>query len=113
MLDGTGSTDPDGQTLTYQWTQVSGPSVTLTPADGAVTSFVSPKSKDGATLVFELTVSDGKVSAKHQVTVDVPKEQKGGMGCSSTGGSGQSSLVSMLLLGAGLLFSRRRSFGRG
>jgi uncharacterized protein (TIGR03382 family) len=112
-LDGTGSTDPDGQTLTYQWTQVSGPSVTLTPADGAVTSFVSPKSKDGATLVFELTVSDGKVSAKHQVTVDVPKEQKGGMGCSSTGGSGQSSLVSMLLLGAGLLFSRRRSFGRG
>ncbi|AKJ03184.1 uncharacterized protein (TIGR03382 family)/MYXO-CTERM domain-containing protein [Archangium gephyra] len=111
-LDGTGSTDPDGHTLTYQWTQVSGPSVTLTPADGAVTSFVSPKSKEGATLVFELTVSDGKASAKHQVTVDVPKAQ-GGMGCSSTGGSGQSSMVSMLLLGAGLLFSRRRSFGRG
>ncbi|WP_375773277.1 myxosortase-dependent M36 family metallopeptidase [Archangium gephyra] len=112
-LDGTGSTDPDGNALTYQWTQVSGPSVTLTPADGSITSFVSPKSKDGATLVFELTVSDGKASAKQQVTVDVPKEQQGGMGCSSTGGSGQSSMVSMLLLGAGLLFSRRRAFGRG
>jgi large repetitive protein len=111
-LDGTGSTDPDGNALTYQWTQVSGPSVTLTPADGSITSFVSPKSKDGATLVFELTVSDGNASATHQVTVDVPKAQ-GGMGCSSTGGSGQSSMVSMLLLGAGLLFSRRRSFGRG
>ncbi|WNG57247.1 histidine kinase [Archangium gephyra] len=112
-LDATGSTDPDGNTLTYQWTQVSGPSVTLSSADGAVTSFVSPKSKDGATLVFELTVSDGKASATNQVTVDVPKEQSGGMGCSSTGGSGQSSIVSMLLLGAGLLFSRRRVFGRG
>jgi uncharacterized protein (TIGR03382 family) len=112
-LDGTGSTDPDGNTLTYQWAQVSGPAVTLTPADGSFTSFVSPKSKDGATLVFELTVSDGQQSAKHQVTVDVPKDQGGGMGCSSTGSSGQSSMVSMLLLGAGLLFSRRRSLGRG
>ncbi|MFE8599435.1 myxosortase-dependent M36 family metallopeptidase [Archangium violaceum] len=112
-LDGSGSTDPDGNTLTYQWTQVSGPSVTLASTDGAVTSFVSPKSKDGATLVFELTVSDGKASATNQVTVDVPKEQSGGMGCSSTGGSGQSSMVSMLLLGAGLIFSRRRAFGRG
>jgi len=111
-LDGSGSTDPDGNTLSYQWAQVSGPAVTLTPADGSFTSFVSPKSKDGATLVFELTVSDGKESAKHQVTVDVPKDE-GGMGCSSTGSSGQSSMVSMLLLGAGLLFSRRRSFGRG
>jgi uncharacterized protein (TIGR03382 family) len=112
-LDGSGSTDPDGNTLTYQWTQVSGPAVTLNPADGSFTSFVSPKSKDGATLVFELTVSDGDASAKQQVTVDVPKAQGGGMGCSSTGSSGQSSMVSMLLLGAGLLFSRRRSFGRG
>ncbi|HZI04031.1 MAG TPA: MYXO-CTERM sorting domain-containing protein, partial [Archangium sp.] len=103
---------PDGNTLTYQWAQVSGPAVTLTPADGSFTSFVSPKSKDGATLVFELTVSDSKESAKHQVTVDVPKDE-GGMGCSSTGSSGQSAMVSMLLLGAGLLFSRRRSFGRG
>jgi uncharacterized protein (TIGR03382 family) len=112
-LDGSGSTDPDGNALTYQWTQVSGPSVTLNPADGSFTSFVSPKTKDGATLVFELTVSDGQESSKQQVTVDVPKEQGGGMGCSSTGSSGQSSMVSMLLLGAGLLFSRRRTFGRG
>ncbi|MCY1078934.1 myxosortase-dependent M36 family metallopeptidase [Archangium lansingense] len=108
-LDGSGSTDPDGDALTYQWTQVSGPSVTLSPADGSYTNFVSPKAKDGATLVFELTVSDGTESAKHQVTVEVPKEAGG---CSSTG-SGQSSMVSMLLIGAGLLFSRRRSLGRG
>jgi hypothetical protein len=111
-LDGSGSEDPDGDRLTYQWQQVSGPPVSLTPAEGSYTSFLAPKSKQGATLVFELTVSDGHESATSQVTVEVPKDESG-PGCSSTGSSGQSSWVSMLLLGAGLLFSRRRSPGRG
>ena len=29
-LDGSASTDPDGDAITYKWTQISGPSVTIT-----------------------------------------------------------------------------------
>ena len=85
-----------------------------TPIIAVKPNSAAPEESAGAAeqTPVELTVSDGQESAKHQVTVDVPKDQ-GGMGCSSTGSSGQGSMVSMLLLGAGLLFSRRRSFGRG
>ena len=34
-LDGTGSTDPDGDPLTYSWAQTAGPTVTLTGANTA------------------------------------------------------------------------------
>jgi hypothetical protein len=55
-LDGTQSSDPDADQLSYAWTQTSGPTVTLTNADQATASFTAP---DGpASLVFELTVCD-------------------------------------------------------
>ncbi|HEU5149656.1 MAG TPA: PKD domain-containing protein, partial [Iamia sp.] len=56
-LDGTGSTDPDGDTLTYSWVQTAGPAVTLTGANTAEPTFTAPTGP--ATLTFELTVDDG------------------------------------------------------
>jgi hypothetical protein len=57
-LSGTGSTDPDGDTLTYAWTQTGGtPNVTLTGANTATATFTSPAAE--ATLAFQLTVNDG------------------------------------------------------
>jgi hypothetical protein len=55
-LDGTGSSDEDGQDLTYAWTQTDGPAVELTGANTATPSFsaVGP-----ASLTFQLTVTDG------------------------------------------------------
>ena len=56
-LDGTGSTDPDGDTLTYSWVRTSGPAVTLTGASTASPTFTAPAGP--ATITFELTVTDG------------------------------------------------------
>jgi len=56
-LDGRASLDPDGGTLTYQWTQTAGTAVTLTGANTATPSFVSP-ARATATYTFQLTVTD-------------------------------------------------------
>ncbi len=55
-LDGGGSTDPDGDTLTYEWRQTAGPAVALSGPGTASPSFTAPRT-DGA-LVFELDVCD-------------------------------------------------------
>ena len=58
-LNGSFSSDPDGDALTYAWVQTEGPGVTLTGADTATPSFSTPfVSAGGATLKFKLTVLD-------------------------------------------------------
>jgi hypothetical protein len=59
-LDATGSSDQDGDMLTYEWTQVSGPAVVLSDDDTATPSFTAPQvGPAGATLVFRVTLDDG------------------------------------------------------
>jgi hypothetical protein len=71
-LDGSLSYDPDGQPLTIGWTQTGGPPVELSSSDDARPSFTAPTvGPGGETLVFELTVSDGMVSAQDTVSVVV------------------------------------------
>lgn len=70
-LDGTGSTDPDGNTLSYSWTQTSGTAVTLSNAQTAKPSFTANAT---GTLIFALTVNDGTVSSTADtVTITVVK----------------------------------------
>ncbi len=58
-LDGTNSIDPDGGSLTYQWTQTDGTAVTLSDSTSAQPSFNSPSiESQGESLTFQLTVSD-------------------------------------------------------
>jgi hypothetical protein len=72
QLDGSGSYDPDGELLTYQWTQTSGPAVTLIGGTGATPSFAAPLvGTAGAVLTFELVVSDGIGAASDTVAVTV------------------------------------------
>lgn len=59
VLDGSGSSDPDGDPLGFAWTQVSGPVVTLAGANAAAASFTAPTVTNTTTLTFRLTVSDG------------------------------------------------------
>ncbi len=56
-LDGTGSSDPDDDTLTYLWEQTAGTTVTLDDPTAAQPTFFAPA--DGSSTVFKLTVSDG------------------------------------------------------
>ncbi|QMW47803.1 hypothetical protein G4B11_011321 [Aspergillus flavus] len=68
VLDGTQSRDPNGASLTYQWTQTSGADVVLSNATAARPSFTSPKSSE--TLGFSLVVGNGNTrSTPAKVTV--------------------------------------------
>jgi hypothetical protein len=54
-LDGSGSYDPLGETLTYAWTQIAGPTVTITGANAVKASFPATS---GNTYSFRLTVTN-------------------------------------------------------
>ncbi len=70
-LPGT-ATDEEGDALTYSWTQTSGlPLIVLSGADTLSPSFTAPAALSGATLVFELSVSDGSSQVTDTVTVTV------------------------------------------
>lgn len=70
-LDGSKSFDPDGQPLTYQWTQLSGPAVTLSNPISALPSFVAPDGNP-VTLQFRLVVNDAfQTSAPSEIGLTI------------------------------------------
>lgn len=71
-LDGTGSYDPDGDPITYEWTQLAGPAVSLTGRNTAVATFTAA---EGQSYRFRLTVKDPQgaaASAAVAVTTAAP-----------------------------------------
>ena len=70
-LDGSGSHDPDGDSLTYLWRQVSGQSIGLYDKDRRCASFYPLDSTELGTTVIELTVSDGTFSSTDTVNLIV------------------------------------------
>jgi len=70
VLDGAGSTDPDGDALTFAWGQVSGPGVVLSNPALPSPSFTAPAVLAVTPLVFSLTTTDpGGLSDSATVTV--------------------------------------------
>lgn len=72
-LDGTGSQDPDGTIVEWQWTQTAGDTVTLDLSEPSSPSAVSPSKTTAQTLTFRLvTVDDeGATSSPALVNVNV------------------------------------------
>jgi PKD repeat protein len=70
-LDGSRSTDPNGLSLVYQWTQLSGMPVVIHGSETAQASLTPPAP---GTYSFELGVSDWIFAASTTVTVNVAKE---------------------------------------
>ncbi len=67
-LSGEGSSDPDGDTLTYQWQQISGPASGLVTAS-ATTRDVAFTPGSLGIYQFRLTVSDGQLSDTADVSI--------------------------------------------
>ncbi|WP_148273412.1 PKD domain-containing protein [Stigmatella aurantiaca] len=63
-LDGSGSTDPDNDPLTYQWRQTAGPAVTLSSTTHTKPTFPVPAVTADTLLTFELVVNDGTLDSE-------------------------------------------------
>jgi hypothetical protein len=63
-LDGSGSYDPNGDAISYSWTQTSGPGVSLDLSNPARPTFVAPTSSTAYSLGFQLIVSDGSLDSQ-------------------------------------------------
>ncbi len=71
ILDGSGSSDPDHDSLVFLWEQVSGTPVTINNATSEMARFTAPSTPSSHVLKFQLTVSDGETSSTDSVTVNV------------------------------------------
>ena len=91
-LNGSASSNPSGFTpLTYNWTQTSGPTVSLSDQTSATPTFVAPQVTTNTDITFQLIVTNSKnvQSSPSFVTITV-EPQVNGNGGSSIGGHGGS-----------------------
>ena len=72
-LNGSNSTDPDGFSLTYQWSQTSGTPVVLSSSSVVQPTFLAPNvTADSESLMFQLTVTDsGGLQARDTCIVNL------------------------------------------
>jgi choice-of-anchor B domain-containing protein len=106
-LDGSQSDDPDGDPLSFAWTQTDGPGVTLDGADTDTATFTAPSVDSDTMLRFRLTVTDPSgLEDTATAVVTVTSASSGG---GDSGGSGTAGALALLCaLGALARALRRR-----
>jgi glucose/arabinose dehydrogenase/PKD repeat protein len=68
-LDGSASSDLDGDSLGYSWSQTGGPPITLTGAATVAPTFIAPLVGTPSDLIFAVTVSDGLSTSEPDAVV--------------------------------------------
>lgn len=86
-LDGSKSSDPDNDKLTFTWTQTAGFIVPLADAATAKPSFTTPEVFKDTLFSYKLTVSDGTATAEDSVDILVKPVSGTPSSSSSSGGS--------------------------
>ena len=72
-LDGTKSYDPNGAIVSYLWTQISGPSISISNSNSMIASFAIPQVTMTTKFSFKLTVTDNDgETGSDQVNITVP-----------------------------------------
>jgi len=100
ILSAAGSSDLDGDTLSFSWEQVDGETVVLTGANDDVTHFNFASAANGV-YRFRVTASDGSLSSTDEVSVTISGKDKS---------SGSGSMGMLLLLLVGSMFTRKKIF---
>lgn len=96
-LDGSASNDPDGDALSFAWSQVSGPQVTLSGAATATATFTAPMVSSDSMLQFQLQVTDPR-GLNDVASTNVTVTNSGGGGSVIGGGGGTPAPITLLLL---------------
>ncbi len=71
ILDGSGSSDPDGVSLLFTWSQTEGPAISLIGTANSSLSFVAPMVSQPTQYRFRLTVDDGELSDSTEFNLQI------------------------------------------
>jgi choice-of-anchor B domain-containing protein len=109
-LDGSQSNDPDGDSLSFSWSQTSGQTVVLSGSDTPNANFVAPSVSSDTMLQFRLSVSDpSNLTDTANVTITV----LGPGSATSSNGGGAPGLPMLLFVAVSTWFRFSRTGSSG